>query len=222
MIVSNTLPLELRSIIDNKKYDFVVEAKTKTNFIQKFLKFHFLFWWIAIMSFCLFFAYTFFKPLFFGETISFTLNGVETIAWTNNFKPLFMPIIGFVIFFILSIGILKISFWILSPKKNWFIGTPSNLIIWRKWKIKSIKREVLSSNIKVLGDNQKGTIVLGYQNKEREAFSKLSKKLPIAQSLLNTSQHSWYVIFLVDIPNVNQIATMCQKRIEEASTRRSK
>jgi hypothetical protein len=154
-MIDITLPEDLQSVIGNEKIAFAVQSKR--NHTQGKIWGSFLFGTLLI-ALAAFLVFIFFAPLFEGKEVHFKMNGVQTTASWQNFKPLLAPAIVLGLFLLIGIGFLIASVYMLYQKGGIFVITDSRIIKYFKGNIKSHVWEQFSGNIVI--NSRKGNIML--------------------------------------------------------------
>lgn len=113
--------------------------------------------WLAFISI---FIFAFLGPLFNGNEVEFTTNGVPTVAGPGNLYPVLLPAIILLVFVIVGFAVLGSGIYMLVKRGGYFVGTPTRLVHYRNGNIRSIDWEQFIGDIEVNGDTQKGNISL--------------------------------------------------------------
>lgn len=135
--------------------------------------------------------------------------GLKQSATNRDYPQLIFPIVFFGIF--LSIGIYFFffkGFRQLFKRGGIFVGTPTKLYNYKNGQTYYTKWVEFTGNIKVRGNDKKGTLTIertnGYMLKRAHT----------------SSVYVPYTSYLNGIPNVNEIAKICKKRIAECNAGR--
>jgi len=200
MLESATLPPELLAAIGSETRDFAVKSARSQPARTSLVLLVFSVVWLLFTSI---FVVAFLGPLFVGKEVTFTSNGVETVAGPGNLGPVIVPalIIGF--FVLVGLGMFSGAIISLVSKGGYFIGTPTRLIHFRKKSLRSIDWEQFSGDIEVRGKVTKGDITLG---------------LRTGRMVRNKNGPERYVpdsFYISGIPEPYEIEKYCRKRIKE-------
>lgn len=194
------LPQNLANNIGSENIEFAVKAKRAKPVKTSIGIILFGTVWTAFTSI---FVYAFLWPLFLGDEVHFTSNGVETVASPQNLEPITFPAIIIGVFVLIGLSMLFLGIISLLKKGGYFVGTPLRLITFEKGKIRSIDWEQFSGDIEISGNEFDGNLALQMRT-GRMVSSKNSG-----------SRYVPDVIYLTGIPNVYEIEEICRKRIKE-------
>lgn len=200
MIEITRMPEVLRSVVGSEKKEFVVKAGRAFPRKKSYSLIFFGLFWTAFTSI---FVIAFLGPLFFGNEVHFTLNGVPTAAGPDNLNDALFPGIFIGVFVLIGIGLLSRGIYMIFKKGGYFVGTPTRLIHYQNRKIRSIDWEQFSGDIELSGDKLKGNISL----KMRTGKMVSRKNRP--------DQYVPDVIYLSAIPSVFEVEQICRNRIKE-------
>jgi hypothetical protein len=192
------LPMELESVVGDEKIDFSVFANRKKPVKQSFNLIFGGIFWLAITSI---FVVVFFGPLFKGEEVHFSVDGVPTTASLENFEPMIVPALIIGLFVLIGIGLLLYGFYSFSQKGGYFVGTANRLFHYHKGIIKSFDWEQFSGNMEI--NIKKGDIAL-----QLRTGKMVSRKNSSARYVPD-------VVYISGVTEVLEIEKMCRKRIKE-------
>lgn len=200
MFESITLPPELLSSIGSETKDFAIKSKRAQPARTSLA---FLIFSLVWLLFTGIFVVAFLGPLFVGKEVTFTSNGVETVAGPGNLGPVVVPalIIGF--FVLIGVGMFSFAIVSLFRKGGYIVGTPTRLVQFNKRSLRSIDWEQFSGDIQVRGNATKGDITLGMRT-GRMVSSKNGPDRYVPDSF-----------FLAGIPDPYEIEKLCRRRIKE-------
>ncbi|NER18955.1 hypothetical protein [Spongiivirga citrea] len=193
--MTNQIPKELRTIIDNEETDFI--TKSRRNHPRKkaiSLLFFSLFW----NGFISIFVVAFFGPLL---KKLFNKQSSNDISFSDFFDV--MPALIISLFVIVGIGLLVWTIMMFFQKGAFFVGTPTRFIKFRKGKAEIKDWEQFSGNIKIDG---KGI----YGNLEFELRTGKTKSRDNGPDKFVPD-----VIDMAGIKNTYDIGKKCRKRIKE-------
>ncbi len=200
MLQNISLPKPLVEAIASESKDFVVKGE-RAYPLKKSIPF--LLFGLGWTVFSGVFVALFFGPLFFGQEVHFTSNGVPTVASPDNLEPLLFPGIIIGVFLLIGFGMIGVGIFKLFKKGGYFVSTPTRLIQYRKGNIKSTDWEQFSGNIEVNHKGNKGNITL---------------ELRTGKMVKRKNAPSRYVpdiIYIAGIPNVFRVEQICRQRIKE-------
>jgi len=186
------LPPALNNAISNEGRDFAVKAGSLRPF-RKSLS--------GIISGIVWLA--FFSLLFFSI---FNVNLPEMIAngaaGNNSINPAYYLIAFFGIFYLIGFIIIGSAIIPLIRRGGYFIGTPDRLIQYRSGIIRSIDWEQFTGDIRVSGNERKGTISMLMRTGRMKRQRGGSIYIPDE-------------IYITSIPGVFDIEKFCRRRIKE-------
>lgn len=195
-----TLPSNLISTIGWESKDFVVKAWRAQPMRSSLFTIGFGLVWTVFSSI---FVFAFLGPLFMGNEVHFKTNGVLTVASPDNLGPIVVPAITMGVFVLIGLVMFWSGIYSLFKKWGYFVGTPTRLVHYRNWKIRSIDWEQFSGDIEVNWDPMKWNIVLTMRTGKIVS----RKNAP--------DKYVPDVIYISAIPNVFEIEQICRKRIKE-------
>jgi len=200
MIDHYFLPENLNTVLGSEKTDFAVKAQRAQPGKVSVSLILFGTFWLAFTSI---FVIAFLGPLFVGEEVEFTTNGVPTVAGPENLGPILLPalIIGF--FVLVGIAMLGFGIYSLFKKGGYFVGTPTRLVHYQNGTVRSIDWEQFSGDIEVKGDAEKGNLALQMRT-GRMVSSKGGSERYVPDT-----------IYISGVSNVFEIEQVCRKRIKE-------
>lgn len=189
------LPQELYAATGPETRDFAVKAGSLKPFIKSVP---------AIIGGVIWMA--FFSLIFFSL---FDLNLSEMIAKgaadAGTINPAYY-LLGFCgIFYAVGLIIIGKAIIPLVRRGGYFVGTPDRLIHYRKGNVRSIDWELFTGDMKVRGNDIKGSI---------------SMSLKTGRIRRRNGGQTFYpdVIFMTAIPGVSDIEKLCRKRLKENSS----
>lgn len=188
------LPRELNDAVGPETRDFAVKAGSLKPFRKSLPAIIGGFVWMG-----------FFSLLFFGifgldiqEMIANGATGNETINQAYY-------LLGFIgIFYVIGLIIIGKALLPLIRRGGYYVGTPDRLIHYRKGNIRSIDWEQFTGDMKVRGNDGKGTL-------------SMSLKTGTIKRRKGGHYFTPEVIFITAIPNVSDIEKMVRKRLSENS-----
>ncbi len=195
-----TLPPDLNAAIGSERKDFAVKAGRALPREESISKIRFGVLWTALSSI---FVFIFLEPLFQGEEVHFVLNGVPTVASSDNLDPILVPAIIIVVFMFIGISMLSWGIYSLLKKGGYYVGTPIRLVHYQNGNIRSIDWEQFSGEIEFNGNADKGNISL-----QMRTGRMVSRKN-------GPDEYVPDVIYILEIPNVFEVEQICRKRIKE-------
>jgi len=194
------LPNDLNSVIGSEKTDFAVKAKRAQPGKVSVGLIIFGTIWLAFTSI---FVVAFLGPLFVGQEVEFTTNGVPTVAGPDNLGPIVLPALIIGIFVLVGIAMLGFGIYSLFKKGGYFVGTPTRLVHYQNGTVRSIDWEQFSGDIEVKGNMEKGNLAL-----QMRTGRMVSRKSGSESYVPDT-------IYISGISNVFEIEQLCRKRIKE-------
>jgi hypothetical protein len=200
MIEHLTLPPDLRTVIGSETRDFAVKAARAQPLKVSLTLVIFGIIWILFSSI---FVVGFFGPLFAGQDVEMTVNGVPTTAGPGHMGPLVMPGIIIGVFLLVGIAVLWFGLYLLTREGGYFVGTPARLISYRKGTILSIDWEQFSGHIEMKGSSKKGSIALQLRS-GRMVSSKSGPERYVPD-----------VVYMTSIPGIFEVEKICRQRIRE-------
>ena len=200
MLSNINLPADLNTVIGSEKTEFAVKAKRAQPGKVSLALILFGTIWLAFTSI---FVVAFLGPLFMGEEVEFTTNGVATVASPDNLGPILAP--ALIIGFFVLIGILMFGFGIYSlfKKGGYFVGTPTRLISYHNGRVRSIDWEQFSGDIEVKGNEENGNLTLQMRT-GRMVSSKSGSDRYVPDTL--------YISGITDVFGIEKV---CRTRIKE-------
>jgi len=200
MIDDSLLPASLRTVLGSERKEFAVKAsKAQPSKMSCFLIFFGTIW----LAFTSIFVFAFLGPLFVGEEVEFTADGVPVVAGPGNLGPIIVPALVIGIFVLVGIAVFGYGIYILFKKGGYFVGTPKRLVHFRNGNIRSIDWEQFTGDIEVSGDNQKGNISL-----QLRTGHMVSQKN-------SSDRYVPDVVYITGIPDVFEVERICRERIKE-------
>ena len=200
MLERFNLPNDLNSVIGSEKTDFAVKAKRAQPGKVSVGLIIFGTIWLAFTSI---FVVAFLGPLFVGQEVEFTTNGVPTVAGPDNLGPILLPALIIGIFVLVGIAMLGFGIYSLFKKGGYFVGTPTRLVHYQNGTVRSIDWEQFSGDIEVKGNMEKGNLAL-----QMRTGRMVSRKSGSESYVPDT-------IYISGISNVFEIEQLCRKRIKE-------
>ena len=200
MIEHVTLPPDLRTVIGSETRDFAVKAARAQPLKISLTLVIFGIVWILFSSI---FVAGFFGPLFAGQEVEMTVNGVPTTAGPGHMGPLLMPGIIIGIFLLVGIAILWFGLYLLTREGGYFVGTPTRFISYRKGTIVSVDWEQFSGHIEMKGNNKNGSIALQLRTGS------------ISSSRSGGERYVPDVMYMTSIRDVFEVEKICRRRIKE-------
>jgi hypothetical protein len=194
------LPADLTKVIGSEKTDFAVKAqRAQPGKVSCFL----ILFGMAWLAFTSIFVIAFLGPLFVGEEVEFTANGVPTVASPDNLGPILLPAMIIGMFVLVGIAMLGFGIYSLFKKGGYFVGTSTRLIHYQNGSVRSIDWEQFSGDIEVKESAEKGN---------------LSLQMRTGRMVSGKSGSERYVpdtIYISGIDNVFEIERICRARIKE-------
>lgn len=194
------LPEDLSTVIGSEKTEFAVKAKRAQPGKVSIGLIFFGTIWLAFTSI---FFFAFLGPLFVGEEVEFTTNGVNTVAGPGNLGPVLVPALIICIFVLVGIAMFSYGIYSFFKKGGYFVGTPTRLIHYYNGTVRSIDWEQFSGDIEVKGNSQQGNLLLQMRT-GRMVSSKNSPDRYVPDTL-----------YISGITDVFEIEQLCRKRIKE-------
>jgi len=194
------LPDDLNTVIGSEKKEFAVKAKRAQPGKVSMSLILFGTVWLAFTS--IFFV-AFLGPLFVGEEVEFTTNGVPTVAGPGNLGPILLPALIIGVFVLVGIAMMGSGIYSMFKKGGYFVGTPTRLIHYQNGTVRSIDWEQFSGDIEINGDAEKGNLSLQMRT-GRMVSSKNSPDRYVPDT-----------IYISGIASVYEIEQICRKRIKE-------
>ncbi|MHC1777572.1 MAG: hypothetical protein AB9834_19395 [Lentimicrobium sp.] len=195
-----SLPEDLNTVIGPEKTEFAVKAKrAQPGKVSVGLIFFGTIW----LAFTSIFFFAFLGPLFVGEEVEFTTDGVATVAGPGNLGPILLPALVIGLFVIAGIALLGSGIYLLFKKGGYFVGTPTRLIHYRNGTVRSIDWEQFSGDIEIKGNEQLGNLTLQMRT-GRMVSSRNGPERYVPDTL-----------YLSGISSVFEIEQVCRKRIKE-------
>ena len=179
---SNSIPTELRNIIDSEQTDFIV--KSSRNYPKKkgiTLLFFSLFW----NAFVSIFVIAFIVPVLFGKEVNFKANGVPTTGSLENWEPILVPSLIIGLFVLVGIGMLIWALIQLLQKGGYFVGTETRLIKYRNGTITVKDWEQFSGNIQMKNKSNLGDLELELRTGKMKSRDKGSDRFVPDLSLIH-------------------------------------
>jgi hypothetical protein len=200
MIENISLPEDLSIAIGTESKDFATKGKRAQPLKKSISMVLFGVFWLAFTSV---FVIVFVGPLFRGEEVQFSSNGVPVVAGPGNLRPITGPALFLGVFVLIGFGLLGSGIYSMFKKGGYFVGTPTRLVTYKKGNIRSIDWEQFTGDIEVKGNARKGSITLVMRT---------------GQMVSRKNGPSRYVpdlIYISCIPEVFEIEKICRKRIKE-------
>ncbi len=197
---SNTIPAQLRTLIDGEETDFIAKSKRNHPRKQAWSTIGFSIFWNAFVSI---FIVAFFGPLFTGKDVNFSVNGKPTTANLENWEELFFPGIFIGVFLLVGITVFIWGILQLIQKGGYFVGTPTRLIKYRKGKLTIKDWEQFSGNITLKTRGDSGNLELELRTGKMRKKNKGARKFEPD------------TIYMSGIRNVFDIEKKCRIRIKE-------
>jgi hypothetical protein len=194
------LPEDLETVIGSEKKEFAVKAKrAQPGKVSGGLIIFGLVW----LAFTSIFFIAFLGPLFVGEEVEFTSNGVPAVASPDNLSPVLGPAIIIGIFVLVGVAMLGSGLYAFFKKGGYFVGTPTRLIHYQNGKVRSIDWEQFSGDIEVKGNAELGNLTL-----QLRTGKMVSRKNAPDRYVPDT-------LYISGIPDVFEIERICRTRIKE-------
>lgn len=199
-MIENTIPIDLRNIIDSEETDFIVKSRKNYPTKNGLAMLGFAVFWNAFVSI---FVFVFIAPLLMGEEVHFTVNDMPETASIENWEPAVMPSLIIGVFVVVGIGMLIWALVLLFQKGGYFVGTETRLIKYRKGKVTIKDWEQFSGNMKIKNNGVYGNLELELRTgKIRSSKNKPDRFVPD-------------IMYLSKIKNVFGIEKKCRIRIKE-------
>jgi hypothetical protein len=193
------LPELLENNIGDEKKEFTV-LSTRSNPVKSSMgMILFGTFWLAFTSI---FVVVFLGPLFIGEEVHFTANGIPVVAGPDNLKPAIMPAIIIGLFVLIGMAMLGFGVYSLFKRGGYFVGTPTRLVHYCNGKIRSIDWEQFSGDIEASGNDQKGNLTLGLRTGQMVSRKSGSRYVPDALNMIS-------------IQDVVSVERICRQRIKQ-------
>lgn len=196
----NTIPTELKNLIDSEQTDFII--KSSRNYPKKkgFVLLFFSLFWNAFVSI---FVIAFIVPILKGEEVHFEANDVPTSGSLENWQPILVPSLLIGLFVIVGIGMLIWALVQLFQKGGYFVGTETRLIKYRNGEMTVKDWEQFSGNIKVKSKSILGDLELELRTGKMKSRHKGSNRFVPD------------IMYISGIENVFEIEKKCRIRIKE-------
>lgn len=194
------LPDDLNTVIGSEKKEFAVKARRAQPGKVSGSLILFGTIWLAFTSI---FVVAFLGPLFVGEEVEFTTNGVPTVAGPGNLGPILVPALIIGVFVLVGIAMLGSGIYTMFKKGGYFVGTPTRLIQYQNGTVRSIDWEQFSGDIEVKGNAEKGNLSL-----QMRTGRMVSRKNGPDRYVPDT-------LYISGIASVFEIEQICRKRIKE-------
>ncbi len=192
------LPRDLKTVIGNETIDFSVFSKRKQPKKHSYSIILFSIVWLILP---LIGAVAFFKPLFEGKDVNFSVNDVPTTANLDNIEPMLVPGVFLSLFVTIGIGMLIWGIVSLYKKGGYFVGTKTRLINYNNGTIKYYDWEQFTGNVEL--NISKNNISLEMRRgKMKHRENGPDKFVP-------------EIIHLSGIENLLTVEQICRKRIKE-------
>ena len=192
------LPKDLQTVIGNETVDFAVFAKRMQPKSMSYGIIIFAMLWLILPSIM---AYVFFKPLFKGEEVQFTVNDVPTTGSWDNFEPMIFPSLMIFLFLAIGIGLLSWGIITIVKKGGYYVGTESRIINYLNGTIKYFDWEQFTGNIE-LNFNKKNISLEMRRGKMQSRKNRPDEFIP-------------EILHLSGIENIVAIEKICRERIKE-------
>ncbi len=196
----NTVPAQLRTLIDGEETDFIAKSKRNHPKKQAWSTIGFSIFWNAFVSI---FIVAFFGPLFTGKDVHFSVSGKPTTASLDNMDELLFPGVFIGVFLLVGITVFISGILQLTQKGGYFVGTPTRLIKYRKGKLTVKDWEQFSGNITLKTKGHYGDLELELRTGKMRKKNKGARKL------------GQDTIYISGISNVFDIEKKCRIRIKE-------
>ncbi len=196
----NTIPRDLKTIIDSEPIDFLVKGKKNHSRKTVVALLLFAVFWLAFSSI---FAVPLFGPLLRKEEVHFSSKGKPVVATLDNLGSLWVPGGFTLILVVIGIVMLIWGIVIMFQKGGYFVGTETRFIKYRKGTVVIKDWEQFSGNIKIKKKSTYGNLQLELRTgKISKGKNKSGRFVPD-------------VIDIVQVDNVFEIEKKCRARIQE-------
>ncbi len=199
MNLTNSIPRDLKTVIDSEEVDFLIKSKKNHPKKKSISILMFSLFWLALTSV---FVVGFFEPLFKKEEVHFSSNGKATVASLDNLEPLLVPGIIVGLFVLVGMATLIWAIVMFFQKGGYFVGTESRLIKYRKGNIEITDWEQFTGNIKIKKKRTYGNLELELRTGKMRSGKNSSKYVPD-------------IVYITQIDNVFDIEKKCKIRIKE-------
>lgn len=200
MIENVTIPPEMRTVIGQESRDFAVMASRAYPLKVSLSLMVFGIIWLLFTST---FFIAFLSPVFTGEEVELTVDGIPGVAGPDNLESILVPAIIIGIFVLVGAGILSMGIYLFTRKGGYFAGTPVRMVIYQNKTIRSIDWEQFSGDIEIKGNNQKGYLTLQLRTGSRVTSKSGSDRFVPDE------------IYISGISDVFEVEKICRRRIKE-------
>lgn len=200
MIESISLPEDLIIAIGTESKDFAAKSKRAHPIRNSISTIIFGIGWLSFVGLAVF---LFLGPIFKGEEVHFSSNGVPVTAGPGNLDPIKFPAIFLGIFVLIGIYLLGSGIYSLMKKGGYFVGTPTRLVHYKTSKLRSIDWEQFTGDIEVKGNSGKKSITLVMRTGKM-----VSRKN-------GPDRYIPDIVYISGVPDAFEIEQICRKRIKE-------
>lgn len=199
MIQHFDLPEELNISVGSESRDFVVKGTFAQPVAGSVSSMIFGAVWLAFTWFMMSF---FIGPGFISGIIQSITSSINGTAGDGFDKGYLFLALFFGIFLSVGLYIFLKGFYTLFRRGGYFVGTPTRLINYRNGRMRSTDWEQFTGNIRVRGNNTKGSITLEMRTGRTVSGKGGSRYVPD-------------ITYIAGIPDVYEIEKICQRRIKE-------
>lgn len=193
-----TLPEELNISLGSESREFAVRTRRANPVGAPLFKIIFGIFWLGFISIFLTFFFESFSQGGFKQVIS----DINESNEGNSQQSGIYVVLFFSLFVLVGLYMLLGGVFSLLKRGDYFVGTPTRLVRFRKGKMMSSDWEQFNGKIEVHGSNKRGSITLEMRTGE----------------MLRGKGGTRYVpdfVYISGVPGVYEIEQICRKRIKD-------
>jgi hypothetical protein len=193
-----TLPEELNISLGSESRDFAVKGRRAKPVGSSLFQIIFGLFWLGFISIFL----SFFFDSFSQGGIKQIISDINNANEGNSQQSGIFVVIFFSVFVLIGLYMLLGGVISMLKRGGYFVGTPTRLVRFNRGKMMSADWEQFNGNIRVQGNNNRGTITLEMRTGHMTSGKGGSRYVPD-------------FVYISGVPGVYEIEQICRKRIKE-------
>lgn len=193
-----TLPEELNISLASESREFAVRSRRANPVGSSIFKIIFGIFWLGFISIFLSFFFESFAQGGFKQVIT----DINESNEGNSQQSGIYVVLFFSVFVLIGLYMFLGGVFSLLKRGDYYVGTPTRLVRFRKGKMMSSDWEQFNGKIAVRGSNKRGSITLEMRTGQMHSGKGGSRYVPD-------------YVYISGIPDVYEIEQICRKRIKE-------
>jgi len=193
-----TLPEELNISLGSESREFAVRSRRAKPVGSSLFQIIFGLFWLGFISIFL----SFFFDSFSQGGLKQVISDINDSNEGNSQQSGIFVVLFFSVFVLIGLYMLLAGVFSLMKRGDYFVGTPTRLVRFRKGKMMSSDWEQFNGKIEVRGNNNRGTITLEMRTGQMRHGKGGTRYVPD-------------FVYISGVPGVYEIEQICRKRIKE-------